>query len=250
MMSNVSFEKLYDHPPLGPTSRVRIIVKGNEYVVHVLLREIQHGMLPAIDAETRVLEICSKFSLDSPIYRFCSGIDPKEYEEMHEIICFDIKSVRQTFTLFLRVESVKCLVWFELSAKCTKEQRIANSVMCPACVRLKCDLQHQLSRTLSESPSKRLAQHQSSSHAPLCYMSPESQEKRRANQKNDRKHMKKKLLCYADKEVSLDDEKSDEISSIMLFIQNSHAEDLEELFVEGMSYSCHLLVVMFMRIDK
>ena len=164
---------------------------------------------------------------------------------MHEIIRFNVKSVRQTFTPFHRVESVKCLVWFELSAKCTKEQRIAKSVMCPACVRLKCDLQHQLSRTLSESPSKRLARQQSSSHAPLCYMSPANQEKRRANQKNDRKHMKKKLLRYADTEVSLDDEQSDEISS-MSFIQNNHAEDLEELVVEGMSYSCHLLVIMFM----
>ena len=76
-------------------------------------------------------------------------------------------------------------------------------------------------------------------------MSPANQEKRRANQKNDRKHMKKKLLRYADTEVSLDDEQSDEISS-MSFIQNNHAEDLEELVVEGMSYSCHLLVIMFM----
>ena len=32
----LTHEKLYDHPPLGPTSRVRIIIKGNEYVVHVL----------------------------------------------------------------------------------------------------------------------------------------------------------------------------------------------------------------------
>ena len=76
-------------------------------------------------------------------------------------------------------------------------------------------------------------------------MSPASQEKR-ANQKNDRKHMKKKLLRYANTEVPLDDEQSDEISSITSFIQNNHAEDLEELFVEGMSYSCHLLVIMFM----
>ena len=60
----------------------------------------------------------------------------------------------------------------------------------------------------------------------------------------------KKKLRYADTEVSLDDEQSDEISSIMSFIQNNHAEDLEELFVEGMSYSCHLLVIMFMWIDK
>lgn len=77
-------------------------------------------------------------------------------------------------------------------------------------------------------------------------MSPASQEKRRANQKNDGKNMKKKLLRYADTEVSLDDERSDEISSITSFIQNNHAKDLEELFVEGMSYSCHLLVIMFM----
>ena len=92
----LTHEKLYDHPPLGPTSRVRIIIKGNEYVVHVLLREIQRGMLPVIDAETQVLEIFSKFSLDSPIYRFCSGQK-------------NMKKCTKSFVLTLRV-SVRLLL--------------------------------------------------------------------------------------------------------------------------------------------
>ena len=226
----LTHKKLFDHP-LGLTSRVRIMIKDNEYVVHVLLKEIQCGLLSLINPESQVIEICRKFSLDSPIYQFCSGIDPKEYEEMPKIICFGIKSVRRTLDPFLCVDSVKCLFWFELSSKCTKEQQIANSVMCPACVRLKCDLQRQLNRTLSESPSKRIARQQSSSHAPLCHMSPASQEKRRANQQNDRKNLKKKLLDYAEIEVFLDDEQSDEICSITSLIQNNHAE----VVIEGTS---------------
>ena len=31
----LTHEKLFDHPPFGPTSRVRIIIKVKEYVVHV-----------------------------------------------------------------------------------------------------------------------------------------------------------------------------------------------------------------------
>uniref|UniRef100_A0A1X7VST4 Uncharacterized protein n=1 Tax=Amphimedon queenslandica TaxID=400682 RepID=A0A1X7VST4_AMPQE len=58
----------------------------------------------------------------------------QEYDEIREVIRFDIKSVHRTFSLFSHVDSVKCLLWFELSAKCTKE-RVAKSVMCLVCLK-------------------------------------------------------------------------------------------------------------------
>ena len=232
----LTHEKLFDHPPFGPTSRVRIIIKGNdlEYMVHVLLREIQRGILTSDHLENQVLQLCSKFSLDSPIFRFCSGIDPSEYEQIKEVICLDIKGVHKTHESFLRVDSVNCLLWFELPAKCRMEVREAKEgVICPACVRLKCDLQHQANRTAAESPSKKIACQQSSSRAPLSHMSPSSQAKRRTNQQNDRKNLKKRLLRYTKTEVSLDDEQSDEVSSITSYLESNHSEELEKLFAEG-----------------
>ena len=37
----LTHEQLFNHPPFGLTSRVRILIKEKEYVVHVLLREVQ-----------------------------------------------------------------------------------------------------------------------------------------------------------------------------------------------------------------
>lgn len=235
----MTHKKLFDHPPFGPTARVRIIIKGKdlEYVVHVLLREIQRGMFTSNDLESQVLQLCKKFSSDSPIYRFCPGINPIEYEQFREVIRFDIKSVHRTQEPFLHVASVNCLLWFELAAKCSIEKKEAkDGVMCPACVRLKCDLQHQANRTAMESPSKKKARQQSSSRARLTYMSPASKERRRTNQQNDRKNLKKKVLHYNKTEVTLDDEQSDEVSSITSYLQENHAEELEKLFAEGLSF--------------
>ena len=202
-------------------------------MVHVLLREVQRGVLTTVHLENQVFEICRKFSLESPIYRFCPGIDPTEYDNMRETIRFDIKSLRRTYEPLCHVESVNCLIWYELGANCRKECQVADSVICPPCIRLKCDLKRQFNRTSNESPSKKVARQQSSSRAPLCHMSPASQEKRRVNQQNDRKNMMKKVLHYAEAEVSLDDEQSDEASSITSILESNHTEEIEKLFNEG-----------------
>ena len=95
----------------------------------MLLREVQQGVLTTVHLENQVFEICRKFSLESPIYRFCPGIDPMEYDNMCETICFGIKSLRRTYEPFCRVESVNCLIWYELQANCRKERQVADSVI-------------------------------------------------------------------------------------------------------------------------
>uniref|UniRef100_A0A1X7U4E8 Uncharacterized protein n=1 Tax=Amphimedon queenslandica TaxID=400682 RepID=A0A1X7U4E8_AMPQE len=118
----LTHEKLFLHPPLGPTSRVRILLKRREYVVHVLLREVQNGFLTSDSPGTEFVEICSKFAVDSSKYKFCPGIDIAEYEEFKSEIRFDLKSVRRTNEPFLRIDSVNCLLWFELGKTCSYER--------------------------------------------------------------------------------------------------------------------------------
>ena len=68
---------------------------------------------------------------------------------------------------------------------------------------------------------------------PLCVTYPQQAKKKGVNQQNDRKNMMKKVLHYAEAEVSLDDEQSDEASSITAILESNHTEELEKLFHEG-----------------
>ena len=190
--------------------------------------------MPSNCPEKQLLQLSNKYASESPTFKFCPGIDPDEYEKMREIIRFDIVSVRKTQEPFLCIDSVSCSIWFELGANCRLNRREAGAVMCPSCVRLKYDLQHQVNRTSSESPSKKIKRQASSSHARSSYMSPSSQHKRKSNQQNERKNLMKKLSRFQEAEVPLDDEQNDEVSSITSFIQNNHQEELEKLYHEGM----------------
>ena len=63
---------------------------------------------------------------------------------MKESIRFDLKSVCVSQEPFIRVESAKCLLWFELGLTCKPDRRYSDSVVCQSCVRLKCDLERQV----------------------------------------------------------------------------------------------------------
>lgn len=64
-------------------------------------------------------------------------------------------------------------------------------------------------------------------------MSPASQKKRRVNQQNERKNLKKKLLQYDNTTVTLDDHQADELSAVTSIIENNHQEELEKLYCEA-----------------
>ena len=65
----LTHQRLYNHPPVGPTSRVKILVKGEEYVVHIL-REVEHGPLDVSSPEKGLLLVCKKYTSDSPAFKF------------------------------------------------------------------------------------------------------------------------------------------------------------------------------------
>ncbi len=89
----ICHEKLYCHPPFGITSRCRISVKGGEYVVNILMKEVEKGRLQSPAAVSDLLE---KYSSKSKLYKFCPGLDVSQYEQYKDIIRFDVKSLRKT----------------------------------------------------------------------------------------------------------------------------------------------------------
>ena len=64
-------------------------------------------------------------------------------------------------------------------------------------------------------------------------MSPTSREKRKSNQLNERKNLKKKLLHYEETAVALDDHQDSEMLSITSIIHNNYQEELGKLYSEG-----------------
>ena len=222
-------KQLHYHPPFGMTPRCRIAIKGEEYIVHVLMREMENGIISGTEA---VLKLCSKYSTNSATHKFCPGLDISTYKAYKDIIRFDIKSVRQTTEPFARVDSVHCLLWFDLGCRPSLARREAESLLCSSCVRLRCDLERQVARAKTDSPSKKAKQHPSS-HAPLMYMSPESQLKRKQQQKRRHDIDQKKLRKYEQSEISLDGEQHDEMCAVVTTIEEKCSGEMEELISEG-----------------
>ena len=230
----LSHRQLFNHPPLGLISRVRIVIEEDcQYVVQVVFRDFESGILVLESVKEEVSVLCRKYAPDSQLFKFCPGIDPDEYEKAIEVIRFNLKSVRKTTEPISRVDSVNCFLWWRLGATSSEAKREADAVLCRACSHLKCDLNHQMKRTSIESPSKKKMRQSASSKARLTYMSPTSQQQRKENQQREIKNMRKKLLHYERTELPLDDEQSNEMEAITTAIESNHRDELEKLFVEG-----------------
>ena len=214
----IHHRQLYDHPPLGPTSRCRIVIRINgEYIAYVLLREVERGSI--LESPVKLVkDLCSKYSVYSATHKFCPGVTGL-YQQYKEVIRFDIKGLRQTTTPFLRVESVSCELWHKLPSNASREQREAEVLLCRQCVRLKCNLERQARRTQEESPSKRIKRQCSSSRARVSYMSPQSQMKRKQNAKMKRDNNIRKIHQSVCGEVPLDTDQNDEMCDIMSVIE-------------------------------
>ena len=216
--------------PFGLTSRIHLVIKGNEYAVKILGCHLQSGLL---QCETDVHELCLMLSSQSP-YKFCPGIDYKHYEEYyHNVIRYHLKSFKHLSTPFKRVDSVNCRLWFQLPVNSPVVDRYAKVVMCSACKRLKAYLDLQRKRTLSESPSHKIKRQAPSSKAKLKYMSPASQLKRKQNTLIERNNDKIKLKRYEKGEVTLAEEQHDEMCAIVDRIWEVGKDELEKVFAEG-----------------
>lgn len=228
----ISHKNLSSHPPFGMTSRCRISVTVDaEYVVHVLMREVERGHLT--DNPEEVLYLCNRYSTKSTTHKFCPGIQPSVYEQQREIIRFDLKSVRKTTEPFSRVDSIGCKMWTELGKTSSWDRRKEDAVVCRPCLRLKCDIERQVKRTNAESPAKRVKRQSCYSHARLSYMSPKSQAMRKSSQKIDRRTDRRKLEKFEHMELPLDSEQDDELQRVVSTIEELCSDELEKLFAEG-----------------
>ena len=123
---------------------------------------------------------------------------------------------------------MNCRLWFQLSKSSSSKHKEAETVKCPSCVRLKCDLEHQARCTSGESPSKKIRHQEATSHAKLTYMSPDSSAKRKLNQKM-LVNTTRKLNSYEVTEIPLDDEQHEEMESAVATIEENHSSELQAL---------------------
>lgn len=177
--------------------------------------------------------LLEKYSSKSKVYKFCPGLDVSQYEQYKDIVRFDVKSLRKTEEPFLHIDSVRCLLWFLLGKTISVQRREAEAVICPPCVKLRGNLDHQARRTAAESPSKRVKRQDASSHARLSYMSPASQAKRKEHQKKERDEAKRKAKSYEHTELPLDTEQHEQMDAVTSAIEKECPGELEKLFVEG-----------------
>ena len=234
----VNHRKLYNHPPIGPTPRCRILITGHErkpleYVVHILFREVERSRF---SPDPGFLDsILKKYSPYSATFKFCPGIAEGTYREYYDSVRFDPKSLRKTESPVFRIDSNLCPMWFELGKFVPVTSRESESVLCRQCNRLKNDLLHQMKRTSLESPSKKVKRCSASSRARISYMSPTSQSKRMRNVKMRRDSEVRKLRKY-DTELPLNNEQDEEMSQVVSTVESKCSKELSKLFEEGDSH--------------
>ena len=214
-------------PPHGMVSRIQGFVQYKEYTVHVMMRLWRRQSFEDADD---IIALC-KIIDGSSHYKYCPGIDHNLYmKEYREVFRFHSKSVRYTNFPFLRVDSPKCDLLFELAHNATREEKDAVEVKCYQCKRVVGYLNRQRKRTLEETPTRKAKRQRPSSRAKLSYMSPASQAKRKKLAQYDRTNNIRKLARYEDHEITLDDSQNEEMLTVMKKIGD---EELQKLCDEG-----------------
>lgn len=63
----VSHRQLYDHPPLGIISRCMITIKNQEYIVQIVTREVERGVINTVNASDVVKTLQQVWSVFSRV---------------------------------------------------------------------------------------------------------------------------------------------------------------------------------------
>lgn len=128
---------------------------------------------------------------------------------------------------------MNCKLYHQLPSNASLADKSAREVACSACKRLVRDLEWQLKRTASESPSRKIKRQSSTSRARLMYMSPASQLKRKQNAAMERGLDKRKLAKYVDTELTLADNQHSQMCSVVDTINQVAVDDLQRIFEEA-----------------
>ena len=210
---------LHNHPPLGLVSRVQVVVnQDGKYDFQVIL---------FIDD---YLALCEQIAGKGG-YKFCPGIDPNTYKTTYyDIIRYDPKSLRHTMHPVQRIYSCKCILWHKLAKNASIFEKDMDAVMCPACKRLRNDLDQWLKKMSSTNLQQKENRVQPSSHFPEKYLSPKSLKKKRQNMQQERSKLLKK---YSHMEVSLNEDQHDQMCNVMENVAQIGAKELESALAEG-----------------
>ena len=202
---------------------------GMTYDIQVLLNTIQTGTIGEFsEAHSIITMISQKGS-----HKFCPGLDYQQYFDHYlSVIRYNIKSVRLWERPFHRVDSINCELLHQLPRNATAEEKDSYSVLCKQCKRMQHLLNHQRRRSVV-SPSKKLQRQQPSSHFKVKYLSPASALKRRQAAQQERSADKAKITKYESLDVTLNDDQSDELSSVIDKIEEQHQDELDMVFREA-----------------
>ena len=218
---------LHDHPPVGLVSRVQIVVdQDGSYDFQVVMFSKEKGSITTVD---EYLELCHQIAGKGG-YKFCPGIDPNSYKTTYyDVIRYDPKSLRRTTHPVTRIDSYKCILWHKLAKHASIFEKDMDAVMCPACKRLRNDLNQRLKKVKSIDLQHKENRVQPSSHFPEKYLSPKSLKKKRQNMQQERSKLLKK---YSHMEVSLNEDQHEQMCNMEKVAQIG-AEELESSLVEG-----------------
>ena len=234
----VTHRFLYHFPGGNYLSVARVLFFPSEppaftYEVQVLFTSISSGRVQTFN---ELSAVCSTISKSSQ-YKFCPGFNEKTYlDHYYAVIRYHIKGVRVWGKPFSCIDSEGCLTWHQLAKNANTEEKKLFAVLCRECKRLQHHLEHQKRRS-EASPARRIARQQPSSSFKLKYLSPASIAKQKKATQMERSADKAKLAKYDDLDVTLDDEQSDELSSIMSKIEESSVDELSKIFEEADGYS-------------
>ena len=219
---------LYNHPPLGLVSRVRIVLDQNgKYSFQVLLFSKEEGSINTID---EYLQLCSRIGIKGE-FKFCPGLDPEFYKNTYyDVIRYDPKSLRRTMYPIHRIDSQKCILWHKLAKNASIFEKDMDAVMCSACKRLLKDLNQRLKKVKNADTQVKENRILASSHYPEKYLSPKSLKKKRVNMQQERSMLLKKHLHM---EVCLSEDQHDQMCDIMENVAQIGAKELESSLVEG-----------------
>ena len=215
---------LHNHPPAGLVSRIWIIVSQcGDYEFQVLLRTKDKGTVTCKD---ELHHLCGMLSKSSG-YKFCPGLDKAVYNNKYaSVLRYDPKSVRLMSEPFSRVDSPRCQLWHKLAKNSSIFERDMEEVLCQPCKKMISHLDC-VRAAASVTPAEKVVGLDPSSRCPLAILSPNSRKKRKENLLKEQYQYKK----YEHIDLTLNDEQSDEMASI-IEITNRNASDTLNKVIE------------------
>lgn len=226
-----SRKDLYNHPPIGMINRVRIVIsEDGSYDFQVIFCSKEKG---TIDTVTDFIRICEKITINSA-FKFCPGIDAHTYDTKYfSVIRYDLKSVRRRTHPINRIDSHKCLLWHQLAKNASIFEKDMTAVLCSFCKRLRSDLEYNVKKAATVTPSEKENRLKPSSHFPEKYLSPKSLKKKKQNTSRERINDKRLLSKYNSADVTLTEDQHDQMCDVVAKISEMGSESLETVFAEG-----------------